>query len=67
MLIERSGMSSKRKAGIESSQTTVIFSDLKYTAMYETVYEGSYVAWLEEMRGVQIQGEHIGRSQVESA
>ena len=30
---------------------------MKYTAVYEPVDEGGYVAWLEEMRGVQTQGE----------
>jgi rhodanese-related sulfurtransferase len=53
MLLKRSGMSSEREAGLESGRTTVWFSDLKYTAVYETVHEGGYVAWLEEMRGVQ--------------
>ena len=32
---------------------------MKFTAVYEPVAEGGYVAWLEEMPGVQTQGETL--------
>tara|TARA_Y100000758_G_scaffold53986_2_gene34554 strand:+ start:1204 stop:1374 length:171 start_codon:yes stop_codon:yes gene_type:complete len=53
MLPKRSGMSSERKAGLETGRTAVWFSDMNFTAVYEPVAEGGYVAWLEEMPGVQ--------------
>ena len=56
MLPKRSGMSSEREAGLESGRTTVWFLARKYTAVYEPVDEGGYVAWMEEMPGVQTQG-----------
>ena len=32
---------------------------MKFTAVYEPAAEGGYVAWLEEMPGVQTQGETL--------
>jgi len=55
-------MSSERKAGLETARTAVWFSDMKFTAGYEPVAEGGYVAWLEEMPGVQTQGETLAEA-----
>lgn len=35
---------------------------MKFTAVYEPVAEGGYVAWLEEMPGVQTQGETLAEA-----
>ena len=32
---------------------------MKFTAVYEPAAEGGYVAWLEEMPGIQTQGETL--------
>ena len=62
MLPKRSGMSSERKVGPETGRTAVWFSVMKFTAVYEPVAEGGYVAWLEEMPGVQTQGETLAEA-----
>jgi predicted RNase H-like HicB family nuclease len=38
------------------------FSSMKFTAVYEPAPEGGYVAWLEEMPGVQTQGETLAEA-----
>ena len=35
---------------------------MNFTAVYEPVAEGGYVAWLEEMPGVQTQGETLAEA-----
>lgn len=35
---------------------------MKFTAIYEPAAEGGYVAWLEEMPGVQTQGETLAEA-----
>ena len=35
---------------------------MKFTAVYEPAAEGGYVAWLEEMPGVQTQGETLAEA-----
>jgi predicted RNase H-like HicB family nuclease len=35
---------------------------MKFTAVYEPVPEGGYIAWLEEMPGVQTQGETLAEA-----
>ncbi len=35
---------------------------MKLTAVYEPAEEGGYVAWLEEMPGVQTQGETLAEA-----
>ena len=35
---------------------------MNFTALYEPVAEGGYVAWLEEMPGVQTQGETLAEA-----
>jgi len=37
---------------------------MKFTAVYEPAAEGGYVAWLEEMPGVQTQGETLAEAKV---
>ena len=62
MLPKRSGMSSERKAGLETGRTAVWFSDIIFTAVYVPVADAGYVAWLEEMPGVQTQGETLAEA-----
>ena len=57
MLPKRSGMSSERKAGLETGRTAVWFSDIIFTAVYVPVAEGG-----EEMPGVQTQGETLAEA-----
>ncbi len=35
---------------------------MKFTAVYEPAAEGGYAAWLEEMPGVQTQGETLAET-----
>ena len=63
MLPRRSVMSSERKAGLEAGRTAVWFSDMILTAVYVPVVEGGCVAWLEEMPGVQTQGETLAEAE----